>query len=444
MTVATLPDYDVHDPAVGSLPLEELRRLQGERLAAMVAYVHAASPFWRRKLDEAGVEPGDVRGVDDVRRLPFVTRAELQDAQAANPPYGSYTCSPRESWVRLFSTSGTSGRPLRRVFSARDWDYALANVTRRADVGTGDLCMVLGPIDGLVGPSAGVEAWQRRGALVCLAGLYDTETRASLIVELRPTVIVGVASYLVHLSEVAAGLGLDLAAAGVRRVQSVGEPGAGVPATKALLMERYGCREIVDGYGMTEIMPIGGSSPASPTLHVASDLVLMECLDPTTDEPVAEGELGELVYTNLVGDTQPLLRYRSRDLARITTEPTEEGFRGPRILGIEGRTDEMIWYRGVNVFPGTIEQVIRAFPGLASEYRIVVDRSGPLPELTVEVEEAAGPVDREALADRMKAALGVRAQLSFLEPGALPRTEGAKVRRVVERGQAPTVAGRGA
>jgi phenylacetate-CoA ligase len=155
----TLPDYRLDDPAVRSLPRDELAALQDERLRALVTYARESSGFWRDRLD------ADVRGVADLPRLPMTTRAELDAEQAAHPPFGDYTCSPRETWMRMFTTSGTSGRKLKRVVSWRDWRLMIALLHRNPAPPPGEIFMLLGPIDGLLGPSVGVEAARVRGSI---------------------------------------------------------------------------------------------------------------------------------------------------------------------------------------------------------------------------------------------------------------------------------------
>ncbi len=439
MTTA-LPHYDLRDPAPLTMSREELTAIQDERLRAMVAYVYETSPFWRRKLDAAGVRPGDVAGVEYLPRLPFCNRAELDADQAEYPPFGEYTCSPRETWMGLFTTSGTSGRKLKRVVSERDWRLMIDRFYRHPAPPAGEIFMLLGPIDGLLGPAVGVEAARERGQIPLLAGLWDTRTKVQAIAELRPGTIAGAASYIVHLSEVAREMGVDLAGCGVRAVTSFGEPGAAIGATHATISSRYGVSELVDGYGLTEVWPLGGNCPSSGALHIADDIAAVECVDPDTGVRLPEGETGEIVFTNLIGDTQPLLRYCSRDVGRlIVSTPCECGSTVTRIERIEGRTDDMIWYRGVNFFPSAVENIIRRYDELSPEYRIVLD-TGPrgLPVVTIQV-EALGPGggDAPALHDRVQAALrgglGVNPEIEVLAEGALPRAQQTKAKRVLDR-----------
>jgi phenylacetate-CoA ligase len=429
----TLPDYVVDDPGLKSLPRDELARLQGQRLRAIVAYAHATSGLWRRKLDQAGVPPAAVRGLDDLGRLPFTTRAELDADQREHPPFGDYTCSPRETWMGIFTTSGTAGRKLKRVVSWRDFGLMLDLLHRNPPPPPGEIFMLLGPIDGLLGPTVGVEAARTRGSIPVLAGMWDTRTKVQAIAELRPGVIAGAASYIVHLSEVADEMGVDLAECGLRAVTSFGEPGAAVAATHESIERRFGVDQIIDGYGLTEVWPLGGNCPLSRALHVPEDVVAVECIDAESGDRVPEGEPGEIVLTTLVGDTQPLLRYRTRDIGRlIVSEPCACGSTFARIARIEGRTDDMIWYRGANFFPSAVEEIVRRQDGLSPEYRIVLD-DGPrgLPVVTIQVEGDASVHTR--VRESLRGGLGVNPELEVLPVGALPRAEQGKAKRVLDR-----------
>jgi len=435
--MAGLPRYTVLDLKLERLGPEASRALQSERLAAIAAYVYHNTDFWRSKFDAAGLAPGDIGGLEDLAKIPFCTKDELLRDQAEHPPFGSYLGSDRSHWVKFMTTSGTTGRPLRRVFSARDWDQVLDRFQRNSPIGPGDVVVMLGPVDGMMGPTAGAEGLARCGALVVHAGRYDSRTKVDLIRDLRPTVVNGSASYLLHLAGTAQSMGVDLAGLGIMAVTCVGEPGAGIPATRARLEESWGAF-VNDGYGMTEIFPLGGACPFSATVHIPDDLVITEIVDPETAAPVAAGEPGEVVLTNIVGDTQPLLRYRTRDIARLTTDgPCVCGFTGTRFAhSIEGRVDDMIWYRGANIYPSAIEAALRGLPELGSEYRVVIDGPAASPVLTVQVETATEtPADdlAERVASALAVAVGVTARVEPLAPGALPRTDDStKTRRVVD------------
>jgi phenylacetate-CoA ligase len=336
------------------------------------------------------------------------------------------------------ATSGTTGRPLRRVFSARDWTAVLDRLQRNPSVGPGDIAITLGPIDGLMGPTASAESAARAGAMMVLAGLYSSAAKVRLIAELRPAVVAGAASYLLHLIEVAKREGIDLAGLGIRTVVSVGEPGAAIPSTHRRLTEGWGAF-VRDGYGMTELFPLGGGCRHSSALHIASDFVITEIVDPQTGNPRPHGEPGEVVYTNILGDSHTLLRYRTGDIARLAPPGACAcGFTGARLdRAIEGRVDDMIWFRGANVFPSAIEGVIRGFEELDDEYEIVVDERRDLPALRVRAELRPGLAADEGLRARidgaMAAAIRVSAEIELLPHGTLARAEASAKKRRVSR-----------
>jgi phenylacetate-CoA ligase len=424
------------------LSRDELVALQGERLAASVRWVHERSEFWCRKLDEAGVDPASITSIEDLPRLPTSERAELQADQDSHPPAGSYACTERRDWLWIFTTSGTSGRPLRRVVSAHDWQIFVERSEQDSAFGPDDTVMLLGPTDGMFGPTANLHVASRAGATVIAAGRWDTRKKLAELALWRPTVLIGTASYLVRLTDVAAQTGVDLTDCGIQTVLSSGEPGASIPATRGMLEQRFGGARIVDRYGMTELPTLTrGSCPAHVgALHFNEDFVAVECLREGTTEPVPLGEPGELVFTNLVNDTQPLLRYRSRDVGRLWVgERCECGSPFARLeRSVEGRVDDMIWYHGVNVFPSAIENVVHKLEGLSSDYRMVLRGPRDWPELTVEVETEAliegeaGAALRVRVQAALQEGLQVHPAVELLAPGSLEDSDSGKTKRLLD------------
>jgi phenylacetate-CoA ligase len=436
--MTTLPRYLVLDSRIERLPRGTLSAMQSDRLRTMARYVCDNTPFWRRKFDAAGVRPEDISGLEDLPRIPFCTKTELLEDQQRHPPFGSYVASHPTHWHKLFATSGTTGPPLLRVYSHNDWSKVLDRFQRSSPAEPGDRIMILGPTDGLLGPTAGAEGLARRGAMVILAGRYDTRGKIDLIRRVRPTVVLGAASYLLHMAEVAREMGVDLTACGVKVLMSVGEPGAAVAATRRRLEQGWAAA-VSDGFGLTEIFPLGGSCPQSAALHLPDDLVITEIVDPATGTPLPPEQPGEVVFTNLVGDTQPLLRFRTRDIARAAPpEPCACGFTGTRLVNsIEGRVDDMIWYKGLNVFPTAIEAVLRGFRETGNEFQIVVSGGSADPSLTVKVEvkpDAAAGADLAArLRQAIKSAVGINVEIELTPDGSMPRADAkSKARRVVD------------
>jgi len=429
-----LPNYSVLNPNLERLSEKEVKALQTERLINQVRHCYENTPFWRTKFDEARIRPDDIRSLADLPKIPFSTKAELQKDQGENPPFGSYLGVDRSRLVKYFSTSGTTGRPIVRVYSDRDWSYIRSLFQRRPSLVPGDIAVLLGPTDGLLGPTAGVEGWEAMGALVVRAARYSTEEKIYLIHDLKPKMVCATASFLLYLAEAAEKSKTPFSKiGGVPLLLSVGEPGAAIPATRERLLRAWSAGVVIDGFGITELFPLGNSCPDCADTHIANDFMIVEVVDPETDTLLQPGQRGEIVYTNIIGEAQPLLRYRSRDMGCIAPfGPCPGcGSNATRIIGgIQGRVDDMVWYKGINIFPSAVEAVVRVFDELSNEFEIVLDQEGATQTLTVRAEVATGyPSDRyDELENRLeeelvKALEGVHAGVELLQEGTLPKTQ---------------------
>ncbi|HVK18033.1 MAG TPA: AMP-binding protein [Fimbriiglobus sp.] len=426
------PVVDADRSALRGRQIDRLRRLLTEALPG--------NRFYARKLAAAGVCPDDLRSAADVPCLPFTTKAELAADQAEHPPYGTALTHPPEQYCRLHQTSGTStGRPLRWLDCPVSWEWLL-NCWR-----------VSFPVMGLTphdrayfpfsfGPFLGFwsafEAASRHGCLCLPGGGMTSTARLRFLIEHRATVVFATPTYALHLAELAAAEGIDLAGSDVRAVVVAGEPGGNIPATRERIEEVWGAR-VFDHYGMTEVGPVAIECEADPgSMLVLESEYLAEVLTPNGDHPASDGEVGELVVTNLGRVGSPLIRYRTGDLVRA--EPDPPPLPGvPRWLrlrgGVLGRVDDMIHVRGNNLYPTAIEAVVRRFPEVI-EFRIVIDQTGPLPDLRVEVEPsdpASGARLAEAVARAVRDDLLFRVEVCPVPPGTLPRFE-MKARRVVQ------------
>ncbi len=428
------PYYSVLDPGLERLPEKAVRELQSERLRTQVRQCYRHTPFWGRKFDEAGLSPEEIQGLPDLHKIPFCTKAELQEDQEKHPPFGSYLSVHPSRLAKYFTTSGTTGRPLVRVFSDRDWRYIGQRFQRNPFLGHGDKAVLFGPTDGLLGPTAAVDSWEIMGALVIRASRYSTEEKIRMIHRLKPKLVCGTASFLLYIAEKAKNAGQSFRQmGGIAILLSVGEPGAAIPATKKRLIEGWSAGAVIDGFGITELFPMGGSCPQCGDTHISNDFVIVEVVDPETGEVLPPETTGELVYTNIIGETQPLFRYRSRDIGRIAPfGPCQGcGSTATRIVGgIQGRVDEMIWYKGINIFPSSVEAVVRDFRELSDEFEIVLRQEGETQTLTVRVEAVSGLTaeDRERVEQKVSQRLlealeGVHAGVEILNEGTLPRTE---------------------
>jgi phenylacetate-CoA ligase len=421
----------VYDRGLETLDEERRRAHQLDRLRALVAAVLGANPFWTAKWRAAGLGSArDLRGWDDVRRLPLTTKSELVADQAAHPMFGTNLTYPLERYVRVHQTSGTSGAPLRWLDTAESWEWWLrcwGFVLAAAGVRPGDRAFFPFSFGLFVGFWAGFEGTRAFGALAIPGGGQDSVARLASMGSLGATVLVCTPSYALHLLQVARERGVDAAKLAVRTTVHAGEPGAGIASVRARIEAGWGARAY-DHAGMTEMGAYGYECEVQAGPHVNESEFIAEVLDPVTGEPADEGEL---VLTNLGRLGSPLIRYRTGDRVRLTATPCACGRTFARLAGgILGRLDDMLIVRGVNVFPSAIEAIVRRFP--VEEFQIEVFRDGELDEVRVllEVEGGAGAVPRVQAA--LRAGLGIRLEVDAVEAGTLPRFE-LKARRVVRR-----------
>ena len=435
-----LPEYACCPPRFDYLTLEERRQLQGERLKAQVRYVYENAPLWRKKLNEAGISPDDIKGLEDLTKIPFTTKQELQDDQEKNPPYGSYIAVHPSRLYQFFATSGTTGKPLNRGYSRRDWDLYTGRLAVYTPLNPGEVVAVLGPTDGLMGPSAGAAARMSMGAMVVRLGRYSTPEKVKLIHQLKPVLVSSTGSFLLYLADQAEEMGMKLSHLGtVRIVESMGEPAATIPATRERIKSAWGAKEVFDRYGSTEMCVLGRSCRGSTQLHAWDDFVIVEVVEIGGNRVLGPGERGELVYTNIFGDSQPILRYRSNDVGRLAEFGPCPGCGATctRIVnGVEGRADDMIWYKGINLFPSAIENVVRSFSELGNEYEVLLDEEGFTQTLTIRCEakreisqDQYGELKKRVASKILDAIEGVHAKIDLLPEGALPKTEG-KAKRI--------------
>jgi phenylacetate-CoA ligase len=390
--------------------------------------------FYARKF--AGLSPNDLRTPADFAQLPFTTKAELAADQAEHPPYGTAHTFPLERYSRLHQTSGTStGRPLRWLDTPESWEWVLG--CWRVSLPF----MGLTPADRaffpfsfgpFIGFWSGFEAMSRAGLLVLPGGGMTSTARLRFLVEHACTVVFATPTYALHLAELAATEGIDLANSPVRAVVVAGEPGGSIPATRERIEAVWGAR-VFDHYGMTEVGPVAVESVGQRgSMYLLESEHLAEVLRPGTNTPAPDGEPGELVLTNLGRVGSPVVRYRTGDIVRVEPGPDPSGRTWRRLAGgVLGRADDMIHVRGNNLYPAAIEAIVRRFPRVA-EYRIVVDHTGPLADLRLEVEPTDG--DGRDLAEQVGRAvrdeLLFRVEVSPAPCGSLPRFD-LKARRVV-------------
>jgi phenylacetate-CoA ligase len=411
---------------------DELATLQAARLAELVQRLIDASEFYRGRLTASGIEAGDVRSPEDLASLPVVTKEELREEQERRPPFGGFVIGSLERWRELHPSTGTTGRPVKIVWSGSDVDTISDSTARtlwQFGVRPGDVIQNAFAYGLWVAGMSCHYAAGRIGCLVVPTGATtSTAKQIEFLQEVGSTVLLATPSYAIHIGEALREQGVDPSDLSLRLGCFGGEPGASNPPTRRRIELALGL-DAFDYYGLAEIGPTFASEcEAKAGLHFAEDHVLVECLDPESKEPVARGEPGVLVFTTLTREATPMLRYWSNDVARLETERCKCGRTHVRALGgIIGRRDDQLIFKGSKFYPQNVERVVRSFAELSDEFRIEVERepSSLLARRCSVVVETTGNQEHElearvrrALQGELGVAVGVR-----LEPfGTLERT----------------------
>lgn len=418
------------NPTLQTASRERIAQHQLHRLRTGITGVLAQNPFYQRKF--SGLDPHDLKSLDDIRRLPFTTKAELAEDQREHPPYGTNLTFPLRRYVRLHQTSGTRGSPLKILDTPESWDWwadCWTTVYRAAGVNDEDVVFLAFSFGPFIGFWSAYEGAKRIGALVVPGGGQTSVQRLQTILATNTTTLICTPTYALHLAEVAQAEGIDIASSSVRGTIHAGEPGASIPHTRQRIEEAFGARAY-DHLGMTEMGAYGFTCLNQDSVHVNEAEFIAEILDPATGAPVADGETGELVLTNLGRWGMPALRYRTGDRVQrgICECPC-----GRTYLtlpgGVLGRADDMLIIRGVNVYPSSVEDALRSIPDV-QEFRITVHKAGELDEIELEVECADDAVPRVEMA--LRQALSLRVPVRAVPHGSLPRFE-LKARRLVDK-----------
>jgi phenylacetate-CoA ligase len=417
---------------------DELTALQLERLKWSLAHAYENSPVYRRKFDEAGVHPDDVKTLADLARFPFTTKKDLRD----NYPYGMFAV-PHDQISRIHASSGTTGKPTVVGYTAKDidtWANLVARSIRAAGARRGDKVHVsygYGLFTGGLGAHYGAE---RAGLTVIPFGGGQTEKQVQLIQDFRPDIIMVTPSYMLSIADELERQGVHPADCSLRIGIFGAEPWTNDMRTA--IEKRMGI-DAVDIYGLSEVMGPGVASECVETKDgptIWEDHFYPEIIDPETGEVLPDGELGELVFTSLTKEALPIVRYRTRDLTRLLPGSARTMRRMEKITG---RSDDMMIVRGVNVFPTQIEELLLKQHALAPHYQIVLTKEGPLDVLTLNVEPCPETAPDTGVLDQAKAALtydikaliGVSAVVQVLGVNGIERSVG-KARRVIDRRKA--------
>jgi phenylacetate-CoA ligase len=420
-----------------TLPREHLAALQLERLQWTLAHAYANVPHFRQRFDAAGVKPDDLKSLADLARFPLTVKTDLRD----NYPFSMFAV-PRDQVVRLHASSGTTGKPTVVGYTRDDintWADLMARSIACAGGRPGDIlhnAYGYGLFTGGLGAHYGGE---RLGCTVTPMSGGNTEKQIVLLKDFGARVLCATPSYALNIAEVAEAEGIDLAAGPLQIGVFGAEPWS--EAMRAELDRRLGIKA-VDIYGLSEIMGPGVAAECCEEragLHGWEDHFLFEIIDPESGEPLPVGAAGELVITTLTKQALPMIRYRTRDITRLSTEPCSCGRTHVRILRVTGRNDDMLIIRGVNVYPSQIEAVMVGFAGIAPHYQLVVKREGSMDTLGAEIEAAPETPGANyarlagEIRHHIKSLIGVTCAVELKAPGEVPRSQGKAVRVRDER-----------
>ena len=419
-----------------TLSRNEMQALQLARLQETVARVYEKVPYYRAKMDEKGVKPQDIKTLDDLAKLPFTTKQDMRDTY----PFGLFAVE-QEELVRIHASSGTTGKPTVVGYTRGDLDTWTDCVSRIACMGgathkdISQICFGYGMFTGALGLHYGLE---NIGATIVPSSTGNSEKQIMYMQDFKTSLLVATPSYALRLAEVARSMGLDPKTDLHIKTALVGSE----LLTDAMREEMHAVWgrdvNITSNYGMSELMGPGvsGECLEHTGMHINEDYFLPEIIDSVTGEVLPAGEKGELVITCIKKEGLPLIRYRTKDITRLFYEPCACGRTTCRMENLSGRSDDMLKIRGVNVFPGQIEEVVLSIPELGPHYEIIVEREGYSDMLTVRVElnketDSFAELQRieKATRNKLKVVLGLDAKIRLESPNTLQRFEG-KAKRI--------------
>ena len=419
-----------------TLPREEIEKIQLERLQETVNRVYEKVPAYRKKMDDMGVKPEDIKELKDLARLPFVTKQDMRD----NYPFGLFAV-PKDSLVRIHASSGTTGKPTVVGYTQGDLETWTDCVSRIACMGgatskdVAQICFGYGMFTGALGLHYGLE---KIGAAIVPSSTGNSQKQIMYMQDFETSLLVATPSYALRLAEVALEMGVDPKKDLGVKIALVGSE----LLTDAMReeMHKFWGEDILitSNYGMSELMGPGVSGECLEHcgMHINEDYFIPEIIDPKTGEVLPVGEQGELVITCIKKEGLPLIRYRTKDITRLFYEKCKCGRTFCRMENLSGRSDDMLKIRGVNVFPSQIEEVVLSVAELGPHYEIILERDGYLDKLTVKVElahstDSFSELERikKNVQNKLKTILGLDANVMLESPNTLQRFEG-KAKRV--------------
>ena len=419
-----------------TLPREQIEKIQLERLQETVNRVYERVPAYRKKMDELGVKPSDIKELKDLAKLPFVTKQDMRD----NYPFGLFAV-PKDKLVRIHASSGTTGKPTVVGYTQSDLETWTECVSRIACMGgatkkdVAQICFGYGMFTGALGLHYGLE---KIGAAIVPSSTGNSQKQIMYMQDFETSLLVATPSYALRLAEVALEMGVDPKKDLSVRIALVGSE----LLTDAMReeMHKFWGEDVLitSNYGMSELMGPGVSGECLEHcgMHINEDYFIPEIIDPKTGEVLPVGEQGELVITCIKKEGLPLIRYRTKDITRLFYEKCKCGRTFCRMENLSGRSDDMLKIRGVNVFPSQIEEVVLSVAELGPHYEIILERDGYLDKLTVKVElahstDSFSELERikKNVQNKLKTILGLDANVMLESPNTLQRFEG-KAKRV--------------
>jgi phenylacetate-CoA ligase len=430
----------IWNPEFEKISRDDLRKLQTENLKKLVIKLYERVPFYKNKMDELKVKPGDIKDISDIKYLPFTTKDDLRDVY----PYGLLACDMSDI-VEIHTSSGTTGKPVVDAYTQKDidiWSEVMARTLAMGGTTKSDIVQNAYGY-GLFTGGLGVHYGSRKiGATVIPISGGNTKRQLAIMRDFKTTVLACTPSYSLYLAEVAREEGFDISKFKLKAGFFGAEPWS--ESMRAEIEEKLHLKAI-DIFGLTEIIGPGVASECEyqDKLHVYEDHFYAEIIDPVTRNVLPEGEKGELVITTLTKEGTPVLRYRTRDITFIDNSPCKCGRTSARMHRLLGRTDDMLIIRGVNVFPSQIEEVLLKLEGIEPHYQLIVDRKDNLDNLEVQVE-----MNEKLFSDEIKnlekfereiekelySTLNIHSKVKLAEPKSIPRSEG-KAKRIIDKRQ---------
>lgn len=419
------------------MPRENMRRLQLERLQKTVEDVYHRVPFYQKRLDEAGVKPADIKSLEDLRRLPFTTKEDFRD----NYPFGMFA-RPMKEIVRIHASSGTTGKPKVVGYTRNDmntWSDLIARLIMMVGGSDEDIAQVAfgyGLFTGGFGLHQGLE---KVGATVVPMSSGNTEKQIMLMRDFGTTLLIATPTYALHIADVLEEMNVPREEIKLKIGMFGGE--GHTEEMRKILEKRLGLIS-TENYGLCEVMGPGvaGECIYQNGQHIAEDCFIVEVINPETGEPVEDGQLGEVVITTIQKEGIPVLRYRTHDISYIISEPCECGRTSRKLAKMQGRTDDMLIIRGVNVFPSQVESVLLGIEHISPYYQLVVSRKDFTDQLEVQVElvddsllDSFGKLEalENEIRHKLKVVLGLQAKVKLVEPKTIERTTG-KAKHVID------------